>query len=611
MTELTVSNTNALVTRTIEQAPSDKVVREIVENAIQASINATDPQINVMTFDPATIDFDGFSSDKLCVWNNGPGMSSTQIRDATNLSSTINKMIGINGNFGIGFKVAALPINKVGLLFMSCHAGIVSLVRLYKNEFTNTYCREDFYDTDAESPTGFQDVDDISEYVLPWGTVEDWTAIVLCGNDEQQNTIINPYGHEKDLALPWFYNDIYRRYFSIPPTIDFRLEVGHRSKGCTTFKTLYESIQAAKANVLGKAMDEIIDDVSGSGIKIWYVYDGYRIIGDKERNQKPSSFFQNAGTSAPFNGLVHKHEIYDVMEKATWKSVAGSLGILYGSNSLKAFVILPDEYDVSPDQYRSVLQRNDIAKTPVKLMDFATEIRNNTPDWFKDKIKEFAPETITSDDLLDKAQAFLNNLMIREASGPGSNAGKYSERRTKGAEIGTNPNTRKTPIKRNVNKVKNGGDGDSYMTTMKLPKIEYLFTEDAIENASACGLVNRAAEYIQDGAIYINCTYDVLDHTTSELMLSYSHYETADLSLYQKIKDEAGVICRDEMAWIILKAIGYTLAKKSRKGYCQEDINIGLHPVSLTTHADTLMDGLDECAKKLKAKVVELVEGSA
>ena len=197
MTELTVSNTNALVTRTIEQAPSDKVVREIVENAIQASINATDPQINVMAFDPATIDFDGFSSDKLCVWNNGPGMSSTQIRDATNLSSTINKMIGINGNFGIGFKVAALPINKVGLLFMSCHAGIVSLVRLYKNEFTNTYCREDFYDTDAQSPTGFQDVDDISEYVLPWGTVEDWTAIVLCGNDEQQNTIINHTGMKR------------------------------------------------------------------------------------------------------------------------------------------------------------------------------------------------------------------------------------------------------------------------------------------------------------------------------------------------------------------------------------------------------------------------------
>ena len=158
-------------------------------------------------------------------------------------------------------------------------------------------------------------------------------------------------------------------------------------------------------------------------------------------------------------------------------------------------------------------------------------------------------------------------------------------------------------------KSKLGGNGNQYSTIIQLPKIEYITSIDDLNNSSACSLFNKAAEFVQDGAIYINCMYDVIDDAIEAVMTNFAFYEVSDLDLYYKIKDEAQIICRNEMTWIVLKAIGYALAKKSKKGYNAEDIEIGLHAVSLTTHADTLIDNLDDCHRQLKVKVAEITSG--
>jgi len=139
---------------------------------------------------------------------------------------------------------------------------------------------------------------------------------------------------------------------------------------------------------------------------------------------------------------------------------------------------------------------------------------------------------------------------------------------------------------------------------MSIPNLQFIRFPEDLENASAPNLKNRAAEYIEDNAIYINCMYDVIDEATDQLLIDY--YDK-DENTFEKIKDEAKNICSKEMAWLVTKGVVYAIAKKRKIGFNQEDIEKALDPTSLTTHADNLIHNIDICSKQLKekAKMIE------
>ena len=265
MTALTVTNTTYFITRNIEQAPSDPMmVRELVQNAIEAAIYSPTPKIHILGTDPNDLGYAnfGFSDPKLTFWNNGRGMSAKELREAVNLSSSLNKVQRIDENFGIGAKALCLSVNQAGMIWITCKDGKISTAMLYKNS-KSEYARYDFVDIDSESPTGYKDIWDITDVkTIPWDRNSDWTAIILCGNNPKQNTIKSPYDPAHTLTPAWLINEIYRRYFKIPENLELKLSVGH-SKGKdvnVNFKTLYNYVQEAKVKKPNDIIEELVDD---------------------------------------------------------------------------------------------------------------------------------------------------------------------------------------------------------------------------------------------------------------------------------------------------------------------------------------------------------------
>lgn len=612
MTALAVSNVSYLITRIIEQAPSDPMmVRELIQNAMEAAINAEKPKVHVLETDPEWFGFKdfGFNSKKLTFWNNGRGMNAKELRNAVNLSSSLHKIQRLDQNFGIGAKALSLGVNQEGMIWITCQDGKVFAAMLHKT--TNNlgepeYARYDFVDTDGESPTGFKDIWEITGLdTIPWNPDEDWTAVILCGNNPLQNTVKNPYAPDHGESPAWLINSIYRRYFNISKNLELRLVVGH-SKGQDTsvkFRSVYDYVQDAKKRYPDDIKEELVYDKNNSGIKIWYLYDGPYSGKSKDDNKgKPTTVIGNPATTPTFSGLVYKNEIYDVCSEMRWKKVAGLLGVLYGARYLRVFVELPDTVKVVPDQYRVSIQKDNAEKTEIGMLDYAHEIRENMPQWFKDKIKEFAPANVNSDDLQKRAQELLNRLSALQTSDRNKGNPAGVPKKTKSTPTGTGPIHRppnkKTPTM--------AGSGKQFEIPMSVPNLQFIRIPEDLENASAANLKNRAAEYVEDNAIYINCMYDVVDDAVDNLVVEF---QDKSEETFEKIKEEAKNIAANEMAWLVVKAVVYAMAKKRKAGYDQEDIEKALHPVSLTTHADNLVYNLEDCIKQLKEKVKQIEEG--
>jgi len=614
MTKLAVFNDAYLIARMIEQAPSDPMmIRELIQNAMEAAINAAIPKVYVLETNPKWFGFNdfGFNDKKLTFWNNGRGMDAKELRNAVNFSSSLHKIQRLDQNFGIGAKALSLGVNQEGMIWVTCQNKKIFTAMLHKT--TNNigeleYSRYDFVSTDGESPTGFKDVWDITESnkSIPWDINEDWTAIILCGNNPLQNTVKFPYSPDHDPSSAWLINSIYRRYFNIPKNLELRLFVGQskNKEGSVKFRPIHEFVHDIKQKYPIDIKEEWVDDKNDSGIRIWYLYDGPYSGPSKESNKgKSTTTIGNPATSTTtFSSLVYKNEMYDVCSEMRWKKVAGMLGILYGAKYLRIFVELPDTAKVIPDQYRTNIQKPNAEKSEIGMIDYAYEIKENMPQWFKDKIKDFAPTNINADDLQKRAQELLNRLLVTQLSDRNNknSNGIPANNRTNSTGIGT------------VNKFSGkkkphmAGSGKQFEIPMTVPNFEWIRTPDELESASAVNLKHRAAEYIEDTALYINCMYEVIDEFTENLV---AEYQDRNELVLDQIREEAKLISQNEMAWRVVKAVVFAIAKKRKPGYDQEDIEKALHPVALTTHADGLVDDLGYCTIKLKEKVKQIESG--
>ena len=120
MAKIGIGNAEFLVARTIETAPHNLFIRELFQNALEASSHAKEPKILFLSTNPADYgltDF-GYSDKKLTFWNNGKSMTADELRKATDLSSTFFKKQSIHHNFGVGLTTCA-GNNKSGLIVIS------------------------------------------------------------------------------------------------------------------------------------------------------------------------------------------------------------------------------------------------------------------------------------------------------------------------------------------------------------------------------------------------------------------------------------------------------------------------------------------------------------
>jgi hypothetical protein len=187
---LNIRDKTFLINRTIQQAPSGTLVREFVKNCEENAALASEGNRSIRVY---PVEIGGVR--KLAFWNTGPGMSAEELRQATDLSSSIGKALALDGNFGIGAKVSGLAVSREGIRYRSCKNGRVHEVTIGYDEEQETYVR-----FALELPNGNSEtIIDVTQVAANEGQALsfDWTEVVLYGEDADHDTVAEPLGKGK------------------------------------------------------------------------------------------------------------------------------------------------------------------------------------------------------------------------------------------------------------------------------------------------------------------------------------------------------------------------------------------------------------------------------
>src|ERR1700739_2490134 len=109
---LGIGDSKFLINRLIQQAPINTLVREFLKNADENTALAPKGRRVIKIF-PTIVG----GVRKLTFWNTGIGMSAVELKTATDLSSSVNKMMSIDGNFGIGAKGSGPAGSPAGIRY--------------------------------------------------------------------------------------------------------------------------------------------------------------------------------------------------------------------------------------------------------------------------------------------------------------------------------------------------------------------------------------------------------------------------------------------------------------------------------------------------------------
>jgi len=618
MSKLKVDNADFLILRAVESAPHNLFIRELFQNALEASQHAKEPKILFLSTDPADYGFNegglgdfGYNNKKLTIWNNGKGMTADELRSATDLSSTVAKKQHIHHNFGVGL-TTCVGNNKSGLIVVSyknkkCNVVLVRKEISESNE--EYYVRQDFWESDGKSESGWADIaqipqDMVDKFAFP--TDEDeWTAVICCGNLPDQNTIVRPYSSTHDRSVGWILNDLYKRYFYIPDDIKVRtpLHAVHKKLDTVLFKPILNFMEGLDetANV---RYETVFD--KEENMKFTYVYDGPYGKGGPAHQFRPSTTHNNNSSylAASFSGIVFKNEIYDIQESDKgWRSKAQRCGIL---NDARYFRIFPEllNADIMQDEYRKYITKSDNEKTMIVYEDFYGLIHKNMPIWFKEKIIDHQIKTKNAEDIREDLQKYLDSLLLTETVDYKKGSDRLAKTsKNSGSSSGSSKSGSNSIIGK-PNKISTVGFGTKHEISIRVPEIIYIDSEDKMQSASVENLEHHAAEYVPGQVIYINCFYDVIDKAADVLTLDHVNLSNEE---FDELKEFARNIAQTEMARIVGRAIVRCIARNQYTGFARDDMEKAWSPVSLSIHADTILEEINNHKDKIQKKVSEML----
>lgn len=581
---LHVADEAFLVATTIERCPKTMMVRELFMNALEAATRAPSDkriiEIRAQKFG---------NVEKLSFWNTGPGMNSEELHMICDIAASLGKDKDLDGNFGMGAKVASLPSNRFGMRYRSNASGIVSEIILGEREGIYGRLRR------PNSDGTLEEVFDVTQTAVSEGLdlSEDWTEVVLFGNRPDQNTVRDPYDGNPIVNGQWLADYVYYRFFRLPAGVVVRFMPGtHKLDGTRTFRTIPE-----RAYPLGQAEPVQLP----SGVRIHYFYDP-PLSGTSHNKSVSGAITSDVSTCA----VVYKNEMYDLKRSRQWTLDAPLFGIPFGAKHISVHIELPDDAAVRPEAYRQFLRYRSGDQRQVESRDFADIVRENRPQWLLDVINSYAPADAGGTDAIrDELQKLLDSLRIRRAVHRLDQFGSTS------VNLGDGQTARSAQT---VNEASGGGSGGKRMPTLddllavpegakksamsigadRVPEIILLRENDQIEEK---GLKGKAAKLYRDtgpGQLFINMNYPSIASMREQLEAEYA--SSPDLELMRRMAAE---LAERSIVSRIGRAVIFALAKNLNSEWTNDDVSKAHSPESLTLAADDYMDGLQNARRRL------------
>ena len=534
---LRVANEAFLVASMIERCPKTMMLRELVVNAIEAAQASTGGLVEIRA---RTID----GVRKLSIWNTGRGLSAAELYAICDLASSLNKQNSLDGNFGMGAKVASLPSNRHGLRYRSCKDGVVSEVVMGERDGVYGRLRR-----------GEAEVYDVSQDCRNEGGYDlgiDWTEVVLFGNRPEQDTVADPFCGNPKSPFDWLVRNLTLRFWKLPPGVALRImpEV----LGTAEARTL--QCLAERRDSFGRT--ETV--TTASGIALHYFYDPAE--GASTRSARGALV-----TPGAFACLVYKNEIYDVRDGDRWLQEAPIFGFPFGARFISVLVELPDDYPVRPEAYRQFLRFRGGDQRQVFVQELGQLVRAHIPGWLADVVRSFGPQNT---DFSEAMESELRDLLIEldvaaqyvppppKVTQPPAKAPQPAA-----AEAMQQPPAKPVPPKKRYERP---------------PQIIGLDTEALVEER---GLAGRAAKfYPQSHQLFVNLHYASITSLADHLTAEFSHVEAPEA-----VREKALAIARRMITSRIARALIFSLTKKAN-GWTIQQVQTAQSPETLSLIAD-------------------------
>jgi len=367
-----VENIGFLIDHMGRGCGADQYIRELTQNAIEAVVRTgrTDGRI---VWDYVNVPVGDRVVRKLCICDNGGGMSADELVRYINSLSSSGSEQGADLNYGVGAKISAATRSPEGLVYMSWQNGVGSQIQLIREDGQYGLLQFDDYRYSSEA---------LREQLPANGVIGDsGTCVILLGESLDEDTAA-PTGK----TAQWVRNYLNRRYFTVPQFMELKC----RSVGKTDEGRRPVAGQKFALDAAGERRGRV---ALTNATAYWWILAGrseklaHPVRADE--SSKPIGDMETLGTGydvAGHTAILWKNELYDRQGHNGGHRLQ-QFGVLLGMRQVVIY-IEPHAGSITTDIARSHVIVNH-AEPP--WLEWADEFKANMPAILREFIDSVVP----------------------------------------------------------------------------------------------------------------------------------------------------------------------------------------------------------------------------
>jgi hypothetical protein len=352
---MTVANMTFMVDRLSADCAPLQFVRELTQNSI-AAVKTLPDSTGEIVWDVDWVRHTLTGTYKLSVIDTGIGMTGDEMVEYINkLSSSIHRQ-SKTGNFGVGAKIAATPLNKAGLVYLSWKDSVGYMIHLWKDPDTGVYGLRQIEWPDGRSHWWAY----VEDAVKPSQIKEHGTMVVLLGDDVDANTMQPPVG--TPMPSSWIMRYLNTRYYRFPAGVTVKAREGWELPKGNDYNFL-RVVTGQKPWLDDNSQSAGTVSLTGARLHWWIL--------------KPSDGhgrFAGAGHAA----ALYQDELYEMTTGRAGVARLQSFGIIFGYNRVVLYIEPENGASATlvPNTSRTQLLMDG---EPLPWADWAAEVRDNLP----------------------------------------------------------------------------------------------------------------------------------------------------------------------------------------------------------------------------------------
>ncbi len=391
---LTVHNTGFLLDRLGADCHHLQFLRELTQNSIEAILRTPKKTGEVLwDVDWTPYEAGEMTAFKLCVTDNGCGMDGTEMVRYINQLSSSGAVQSVDGNYGVGAKIAAATRNHAGLIYLSWKNGQGSMIHLWRDPKSGQYGLRQIQRPDGTFGH-FAQVDDA---IKPALIDQHGTRIVLYGMTEDADTMKSP----PDSPSPsrWIAKYLNTRYFRFPDGIEVRAREGwehpRSNKDLNTLRHLQGQAHYLKTHQQATGQVQLTDALAH-----WWILKDEPALGSN------SGYIESSGHVA----ALFRDELYEMATGRSGHAKLQQFGVIFGQRQIVVYIepVANSKRRITTNTARTQLMLNAEA---LPWADWAAEFRGNIPDDIHALMDEIASKTSGTDhskSIKDRLKALMD-----------------------------------------------------------------------------------------------------------------------------------------------------------------------------------------------------------